>query len=726
MDQIISVGDALYVKAQTTLADDRTRVLKHDESFALFDRYGDVQPIGSGAQGLYLGGTRYLSRFELLIDDQRPLLLSSTVKEDNALMVADLTNPDQEGGTGDHLRGDTIHLCRRKFLHQNTCYEELSLRSYVDTPTRFCLRIRYEADFYDIFEVRGQVRAQRGHVAAQVLDGRRVVFTYVGLDEVERKTDIRFEPAPTQVDGREAVFELSLPARGRRKLLVQTLCVDSAVAPQPPFTLQERNDSAFSELSSEMARVRDAATHIVTSNEVVNKWLSRSFADLQMLMTLTSSGPYPYAGVPWFSTAFGRDGLIAALQVLCFGPALARGVLRFLAERQARQSDAAIDAEPGKILHETRKGEMANLGEIPFSLYYGSIDATALFVLLAGAYYTRTGDIELVQELWPAVERALEWIEQHGDADGDGLVEYQRKAESGLLHQGWKDSGDCIFHADGRDAAFPIALCEVQAYIYAAYKAAAQLAVALGRGDGSAYDNRAAALAQRFNEQFWIPRLDSYAIALDGEKRPCEVRSSNAAQCMFTGIVPSDRARRMASWLLQAPSFSGWGVRTLASSEPRFNPMSYHNGSIWPHDNSLIAWGLSRCGLKNEAMTIFHGLFEAASYFDLHRLPEVFCGFPKRAGESPTIYPVACVPQAWAAASVYLLLTATLGLEVRGDTSAVEFHGPQLPEFLEWIRLERLRVGQTEADFHIVRHPQGGVSVQVLRREGDLKVSVHQ
>lgn len=674
MEDVIQHQNQWYVLATSSRADDRTRTLKHGETFGLFDRFGDIHHVGMGEQGIYHEGTRFLSHLELTIERQRPILLHSTVKEDNSLLVVDLTNPDL--GDDEHLflAKGSIHIFRAKVLRHGAQYEHIQVTHYGNAAVTLELDLRFGADYADIFEVRGARRSHRGSMLSTQVLPREVVLGYQGLDGVDRHTRIAFSHEPQTIAENRCCFELHLAPRESTDLYITIACEGGV----NPALVTDYGQAVAA--SGGMARDgRERCCAVFTSNEQFNDWINRSAADLQMLISHTPYGPYPYAGVPWFSTPFGRDGIITALQYLWVAPDLAKGVLAFLAATQATEVDYEQDAEPGKILHETRLGEMAMLGEVPFRRYYGSVDATPLFVVLAGAYYDRTGDVAFLRRIWPNVERALAWIDDYGDADGDGFVEYARTSADGLVQQGWKDSDDSVFHQDGRLAMAPIALCEVQGYVYDAKQTAARLARLLGEFDqADAWQRQAETLKQRFDQAFWCEDIGTYALALDGDKRPCRVRSSNAGHTLFSGIATVEHAPQIVAALFHLDSFSGWGIRTIPKNEVRFNPMSYHNGSIWPHDNALIAMGLARYGFKLKAIQILTGLFNTSIMTDLHRLPELFCGFDRLGGQGPTLYPVACSPQAWASATVFCVLQACLGLSFSPQRPQVRFQYPQL------------------------------------------------
>ena len=708
-----------FIPAAISLQERRPRTLKHGESFAVFDHNGDALAGLGSPEGLFHRDTRHLSHLFLTIDGARPLLLSSTLRDDNATLTCDLTNPDLFDGDGKlGAAHDLIHLRRSRFLWNATCFERLVVRNFDQQIRRVSVEIAFAADFADLFEVRGTRRERRGERHAPEVGDSRVVLSYSGLDRERRSTSLTFDPAPTELSGERARFVFELKPKETRSLFMEVNCGAEGLN-RPP---RRAFFGGLREARRALRACSSRAAAIVSSNEIFNEAVRRSVSDLYTLITHLPEGPYPYAGIPWFSTTFGRDGLITALETLWLDPAIAKGVLGHLAATQATQMDAAADAEPGKILHEARHGEMAMLGEVPFRRYYGSVDSTPLFVMLAGAYLERTGDTPTLRRLWPNIQAALDWITEHGDRDGDGFVEYGRKTGEGLINQGWKDSHDSVFHADGALAKGPIALAEVQAYVYGAWRAAAEIARRIGETARAVdCDRRAEDLRRAFDASFFDEGIGTYVLALDGEKRPCRIRTSNAGHALLTGLALPERAEAVAKSLLGPDSFCGWGVRTLAATEQRFNPMSYHNGSVWPHDNALIAAGLARYGYRREAARIFEGLFAASTYIDLRRLPELFCGFPRQRTQGPTFYPVACMPQAWAAAAPLHLLQSCLGLGFNLHHRHVTFDAPTLPTFLDEVVIRNLTVGECSVDLAL-RRSGAHVVVDVLDRKGPIRV----
>src|SRR6266566_3777942 len=690
--------DPFYIPA-TALTSRPRRILKHGDSFIVLDSHGDIGATSGGTDGLFHCDTRFLSNLELRVQGMAPLLLGSSIRDDNSVFSVDLTNTDIYENDRIVLERDTLHIVRTTFLWHATAYQRLAVKNHGDRPIAIQLAVGFGNDFADLFEVRGTRRQCRGKSRSYTVDAGEVLLEYQGLDNELRSTRVLFDPAPTRLSDRAASYRVMLGSKQSLAIFVRIECNPAEVSRSPRF---------FRAMVASRRALKAATRHsatVQTSNDVFNEVLCRAMADLYMLITDTPQGPYPYAGIPWYSTTFGRDGLITALEMLWLDP--------------------ANDAQPGKILHEMRGGEMAALREVPFGLYYGSVDSTPLFVLLAGLYAERTGDLETLRELWPAIEAALAWIDGPGDLDGDGFVEYYRATEQGLANQGWKDSYDAVFHADGRLAEGPIALAEVQGYVYAAKYLAAECARRLGNLDkAAALEAQAARLQKKFEAAFWRPGLETYALALDGSKQPCEVYSSNAGQLLFTGIVRPDRAIKVAEGLLRPQFFSGWGIRTVSSKERRFNPMSYHNGSIWPHDNALIALGFGRYELKSAVAQVFTAMFEAAAYMDLRRLPELFCGFQRRRGRGPTLYPVACSPQAWASGAPFLMLQASLGLEFDVARNEIRLRSPCLPPFLEEVAVSDLRLGDSSVDLTVHREPDGKVSLRVGRKSGNVQIGL--
>ena len=687
-----------YIATTATRADERTRVLKYGKTFFVFDRLGDAQTSGLGEEGLFYEGMRYLSRLSLNLWNARPLLLSSTVATNNFLFTADAANLDVFRGDSIAIPRGVLHLVRSRFLWQDSCFEKLLFVNHGLEGLDIPVSIQFEADFADIFEVRGMARERRGrHLEPRVAE-KSVTIPYEGLDGVIRETLLQTSISPQRASDASLDFELALQPKEHVTLELEIRCNSD---PSRGFI---GYSDALSSARFELAGIAKAFPQITSSNSRFSDWIARSLSDFEMMIVGNPEQHYPYAGVPWFSTVFGRDGIITALQTLWLNPDIAKGVLSFLASTQASEVDPFSDAEPGKILHEMRQSEMAALGEVPFGRYYGSVDATPLFIVLAGAYFDRTADRQFLKNLWPHIERALAWIDQYGDVDGDGFVEYARHSHEGLVQQGWKDSNDSVFHADGRIAEPPIALCEVQGYVYAAKLAASRMTRILGNVDHCCdLEMQAEALRTKFEQQFWCNDLGTYALALDGRKHPCRVRTSNAGHLLFSGIVSPERARRVAELLMSPDFFTGWGIRTVAANEARYNPLSYHNGSVWPHDNSIIANGMAKFGFKKIAGQILLSLLDVSGEVELHRLPELFCGLRRRPAEGPTLYPVACSPQAWSAAAPFLILEGCLGISVESDRGRILFDCPFLPEGVPQLFIRNLRFGKTSVDLALER-----------------------
>jgi glycogen debranching enzyme len=708
-----------HIPASETTAISRQHVLKHGDGFAVLDLSGNAQAWGPTAEGFFFEDTRYLAQLVVTLNGVPPLLLSSAIDEDNCSLTADFTNPEIAGDPDSLLPANSIHILRSTMLAEAALFHSIELHNFSTKPASFQLEFRVSADFVDLFEVRGTERTRRGERLPTLTAEGMVTLAYRGLDGVGRRTRISF-PSSGEYDGMGVIsWAIRLPAHGHHSFETVVRCERDGLTAR-----SNTRASSLQRIAGEKANRVERTAEVYTSNESFNEWLSRSRSDLDMLTTRTAYGLYPYAGIPWFSTPFGRDGIITALQCLWLDPELAAGTLRYLAANQATKFDDKADAEPGKILHETRRGEMAALGEVPFGRYYGSIDSTPLFVMLAAAHFERTGDLAFVKELWPAVEAGLKWMKEFGDPDGDGFLEYGRRNANGLLNQGWKDSLDSISHADGALADGPIALAEVQAYAYEAYLGGQKMSAALGRTEQSQrYGEAAISLCERFQASFWNNELGCYVLALDGAKRQCAVCASNTGQVLLSGMPTPEQAVSVSEVLSQPKFLSGWGIRTLATDEVRYNPLSYHNGSIWPHDNALIAMGYARQGLKQPLLQLFTQLFDASLFLAMRRLPELYCGFSRRAGVGPTSYPVACIPQAWSSAAVFGIMGATLGIGFDAANRIISFATPSLPSWLDDCRLTNLRLGDATVDL-LLKRTRDDVAVQVLRRSGDVRVVV--
>ncbi len=690
----------------------RLYALKDRDTFLVADSHGDI---AGAADGLFHDDTRILSHWEMLLGAKPPVLLSGAISEDNVFFTSHGLNRAIPAPAGPLGPAGVVHLERKRFLWEDRLYERVTLANFSPESVVLPLSFEFDADFKDMFEVRGARRARRGRLDPPAVGERSVRFGYEGRDGVERTSTVAFSDPPAEISEKRAQFIVTLARDTRTEIYIEI----GAQAAEPS---RARFRAAAARARNDMRFRRRRGARLRTNGRLFNAWMDKSRADLALLTTAMQTGPYPYAGIPWFSTPFGRDGILTAWQILWFEPSLAQGVLTYLAAHQADAVSAFRDSEPGKIMHETRRGEMAALGEVPFGRYYGGVDTTPLFVALAGAYMDRTGDLEQVEKWWPALQRAIDWVDRCAERHPLGLLAYARGAESGLSNQGWKDSGDSVFHADGRFPEGPIALVEVQGYAFAAYRTMAMLSARRGDPEGAAHwTRRAETIRAAVEKHFWMPDQGFYGIALDGKGELCRVRASNPGHLLFTGLPAPDRAKRVAEQLMGGGFYSGWGLRTLATGQVRFNPMSYHNGSVWPHDTALTALGLSRYGERDDVVRLTAAMFETAVQFEM-RLPELFCGFPRSAGEPPVAYPVACLPQAWAAGAVFMMLQACLGLRIHGDAAEVEVHNPTLPIGIDRLSLDRLSVAGSTIDLTFER--QGNrVAVHSNSRGPRLKVS---
>ncbi|WP_296655061.1 amylo-alpha-1,6-glucosidase [Paraburkholderia sp.] len=704
--------DGAFIAPETPdVASADQHVLKSGDTFIVNDPLGDITGIDDG---LFVNDTRVLSSLRLTFGGRAPSLLSGSVSSDNTAFAAHLTNRPLPPLGGKTTPEGVIHVQRSRVLSGTMMTEAIELTNYGTTDATVPLSISFASDFRDMFEVRGLKREQRGTLVPPRVEDGEVRLEYIGRDKVARRVRIEFSPPPNKLFADRADYSVELPAQACvSRYLTVTIEVEplpgaapgtpSAGIVQPEHCLVDDKELRVGRAAVRAALVdshivmrerRRVTARVRSSNPLFNAWINRSIADLGLLTTDLPTGPYPYAGIPWFSTPFGRDAIFTSLQTLWLTPALARGVLRFLAAHQARETSAFRDSAPGKIMHEMRKSEMAATGEVPFALYYGGVDSTPLFVVLAGAYAERTGDSALIDELWPALERAAAWVASVCDRNPHGLLDYRRESEGGLANQGWKDSHDSVFHADGHFPDGPIALVEVQAYASSAFDTMARFATQRGLAEDAArYAARASKIRQCVEEKYWMEEAAFYGIALDGHGELCRVLASNAGHLLAFGLPEYERGRSVAGVLESALFHTGWGVRTLAAGQARFNPMAYHNGSVWPHDNAICARGLARYGRKEAAVRLLQALFEAAVTFDM-RLPELFCGFPRRRGEPPTAYPVACLPQAWAAGSPFMMLEACLGVSIDAARNEVRVEQPMLPEGIDWIEIRDLRVGK--------------------------------
>lgn len=698
-------------------------LVKERDLFLLADLEGNV-PIGdANGFGLYYRDTRFLSGFALEIEGLRPTILLSSGRW-HFLAAYVLANPNLVTHDGVEVPEQTIQIRRYRIARATRVSESLTFQNFNPFPVELEVAVVLDADFADIFDVRGLTTPERPRAFATTYEEAGVAFAYDARDGVVRSTRVRFEPRPRELEARVARYRLSLPGRGAERVTIEIevderpralqIAGGEPVADRPRVTIPPTRD----------AREGPGTAQVRTSNALFDAVLKQARDDLRALVSGEPDAQFVAAGIPWYAALFGRDSLITSLQDLWLSPALSRSTLRLLAGAQGRVDAPERDEEPGKILHELRRGELARIGAVPFAPYYGTVDATPLWIVLLAEHHRATGDLGLVHELRPNLEAALRWIDEHGDRDRDGFLEYGCRSRAGLANQGWKDSWDGIVHADGTFPSGPIALVEAQAYAFAAKRGAARLFDALGDPlRAAALSAEAERLRAAFEAAFWMPEQRFYCLALDGRKRQVGAIASNAGHALWAGLASDERAALVAERLLSEDLYSGFGVRTLSSRELRYNPAGYHLGTVWPHDNAILALGLARYGCAAQAAEIATGLFDATMHFPSFRTPELFCGFARSAFSVPVRYPVACCPQAWSAGAWSMLLQAILGAVPDAQAKELVIVRPQLPPWLQWVQLERLAVGAGEVDLRYERVGERTV-VDVMAMRGDVRVTL--
>ena len=711
MNEAVGYGS---VECAHEVLDEHALILKHDRLFLLVNQRGDIAPAGVCSLGLFQDDTRILSHSSLTACGGPPVLLSAQVPSAYEAQI-DLAVKDLPFGGNPWDPKNVIHI-RRELLLADRLIERLTLTSYLGAPVDYWIELTFGCDFADIFEVRGWRRSARGQYYAPEHRPDELSFAYRGRDGRLLRSGVRFRDPPDRLAGTTARWEIPLHGERRVELEWEVHAEDA----EERRAFQARGqDECRATLGRVYESWRGACSHWNTDVDDFDNLLHRATGDLRALHVEVDGGAVLSAGIPWYSTIFGRDSIITSLQSLPLHPGIAIETLRYLARRQGGREDPFTEEQPGKILHELRRGEMARAGEIPHVPYYGSIDATPLWLILLHETWRWTGDAALVRELLPHAERALEWIDRFGDMDGDGFVEYASTSEKGLRNQGWKDSGDGVPFPDGRLPEPPIALVEVQGYVHDAKVRMAELYRSVGRPErAAALRKEASTMRDRIRAAFWLEEEGTFALALDGRKQPVPTATSNAGHLLWSRVPTSSQARRVIARLLQPDFFSGWGIRTLSALHPVFNPMSYHNGSVWPHDNALVVLGMALHGHARAALPVVRALYEAGAHAEVQRLPELFCGMTRGARSHPVNYPVSCSPQAWASGALFMLLQAMLGIYAEAPARVLHVRDPVLPDFLNELTVTGLSIGRSRVALQFRRHGTRTLA-NLLGVEGD-------
>lgn len=708
-------------------------VLKQGSIFLLTTESGDIPWEGPHALGLFYQDCRFLDGYSLEVNGQ-PLTVLSYIDDQGLETYHDLANPELPAHNGNaSIAKNTIGVRRERYLQRGRLFEHLTLHNYGLRPARLEIVLRFRAEFEDLFVLKGFIKEAAGKLLpVEVRSGNVMVLGYLGADGLSRATAVAFGPPPHELEPGTAVYRYELAAGEKQTITIVITPfewkdgqIDHLLYPTRPPRVNHEAARQWLERSQRIWL--NGSTQVSSSNPLFDEVMRRALLDLRMLRTRLDGLHYFAAGIPWFATLFGRDASVVAIQTMPYGPNMARETLLLLARYQATRVDEYRDAEPGKILHEFRSGELAHRGAIPQSpAYYGSIDATLLFLVMMAEYVNWSGDLELARTLKPNIDAALGWIDDYADHDGDGYLDYVGAYETGLINQGWKDAGNSIVNADGSMVAPPVAVCEVQAYLYRAWRQIAVVLRELGEGGrAEELERRAGELRERFDRDYWSEELGCYVLALQEGGRRAEVVSSNSGQVLWGGIARPERAGRVVERLMQPDMFSGWGVRTLSSEARAYNPISYHLGSVWPHDNGLIIAGFCRYGYDEVALKIVDALFAAACNFPEYRMPELFCGYERRGERYPVRYPVACSPQAWAAGAIPHALWNLLGLRANALRNTLRVVRPVLPVWLDALEMKGVQVGSSRVDLRFGRVGRNGaVEVDAEVRQGDLRVEL--
>ncbi|AZB42451.1 amylo-alpha-1,6-glucosidase [Bacillus sp. FJAT-42376] len=676
-------------------------VIKENDLFLLSEPNGDITGDHSYGLGLYSKDTRFLSKLELTINGEKPVLLSSD-GSDNRISKVLLTNPHMEDNGELILWRESVQVERERFIAEEVLYETITLKNYFPKAVSFSIELAFEADFKDMFIVRGFQSGHVGERAGQAINENAFSIHYEGADQISRSTVVSWDKKPDDIQEHGLIayhFDLEHGQEDSFTVKIQPLAGNGTK------DILSREE-ALEKLTLSYEEWQQSSTTVKTDLVPLQNLLDRGMADLRVLMTDIGHGIFPVAGLPWFGVPFGRDSLIAALQMLAFNPEVAKGTLKTMASTQGTKVDPWRDEQPGKIMHEMRFGELANTNQIPFTPYYGTIDATPLYLILLTEYVKWTGDLKLAEELMDSVEQALLWIDEYGDRDGDLFVEYHQESSKGIANQGWKDSGDSIVHRNGDYAKTPIALAEVQGYVYQAKMGIADILDALDQKEKSArLKEQAEALKQKFEKEFWMEDKQFYAIALDQNKKQVGTITSNPGHVLFSGIIDSSRADKVADMLTSDKMFSGFGIRTMGEGEAGYNPMSYHDGSVWPHDNSMTLIGMSKLKQQKQAKKVMSGLIKAADHFEYERLPELFCGYSSAVGKAVK-YPVACSPQAWAAGTPLIFIQSILGLFPDSLNKRISL-SPDLLEEMNELQVSGISIGNGILSVRLYRSEKG-------------------